>query len=221
MSKSGLGEIGELGDEGTCVVFFPEEQASQSAGAFEGTVYDTRSLAHKNRRHDFRHGQDRLGKHLPPRITARNAINPPQHMAQQLGFPDDVIFSTVYYNGQPVMPFTLLLHFSFAIVFSILFILLIQKWKQVGMAQGAVYGLIIWVAWHVILMLLFGTVPAPWDQPLRGALQRDSRPRRVGLVDCRSCVLPDQASEGQHAHLPRVIRFQVSRPEQKGPAHRN
>lgn len=101
----------------------------------------------------------------PPRITARNAINPPQHMAQQLGFPDDVIFSTVYYNGQPVMPFTLLLHFSFAIVFSILFILLIQKWKQVGMAQGAVYGLIIWVAWHVILMPLFGTVPAPWDQP--------------------------------------------------------
>ena len=33
------------------------------------------------------------------------------------------------------------------------------------MAQGAVYGLIIWVAWHVILMPLFGTVPAPWDQP--------------------------------------------------------
>lgn len=83
---------------------------------------------------------------FPPRTPARNAINPPQHMAQQLGFPDDVIFSTVYYNGQPVMPFTLLLHFSFAIVFSILFILLIQKWKQVGMAQGAVCGLIIWVA---------------------------------------------------------------------------
>ena len=102
---------------------------------------------------------------FPPRTPARNAINPPQHMAQQLGFPDDVIFSTIYYNGQPVMPFTLLLHFSFAIVFSILFILLIQKWKQVGMAQGAVYGLIIWVAWHVILMPLFGTVPAPWDQP--------------------------------------------------------
>lgn len=51
-------------------------------------------------------------ENIPPRITARNAINPPQHMAQQLGFPDDVIFSTVYYNGQPVMPFTLLLHFS-------------------------------------------------------------------------------------------------------------
>ena len=57
-------------------------------------------------------------------ITVSDAINPPQHMAQRLGFPDDVIFSTVYYNGQPVMPFTLLLHFSFAIVFSILLILL-------------------------------------------------------------------------------------------------
>ena len=28
VSKSGLGEIGELGDEGTCVVLFPEEQTS-------------------------------------------------------------------------------------------------------------------------------------------------------------------------------------------------
>lgn len=102
---------------------------------------------------------------FPPRAPERNAINPPQHMAQQLGFPDDLIFSTVYYNGQPVMPFTLFLHFSFAIVFSILFILLIQKWKQVGIGQGAIYGLALWVIWHVVLMPLFGTTPAPWDMP--------------------------------------------------------
>lgn len=158
---------------------------------------------------------------IPPRITARNAINPPQHMAQQLGFPDDVIFSTVYYNGQPVMPFTLLLHFSFAIVFSILFILLIQKWKQVGMAQGAVYGLIIWgcLACHPDAPVRHGS-RSVGPAPSRSTSARFSA-TSCGLVDCRSCVLPDQASEGQHAHLPRVIRFQVSRPEQKGPAHRN
>lgn len=102
---------------------------------------------------------------FPPRTIARNEINPPQHMAQQLGFPDDLIFSTVYYADQPVMWFTLCLHFIFAIVFSILFILLIQKWPKVAIAQGAVYGIILWIAWHVILMPLFGTVPAPWDQP--------------------------------------------------------
>ena len=62
--------------------------------------------------------------------------------------------------------FTLILHFSFAIVFSILFVALIQNYKQVAMGQGAVYGLVLWVVWHVILMPALGTVPAPWDQPL-------------------------------------------------------
>jgi putative membrane protein len=102
---------------------------------------------------------------FPPRTPARNAINPPQHMAQQLGFPDDLIFGTVTYNGNQIMPFTLLLHFTFAIVFSFLFILLIQNWKQVSMGQGVVYGLVLWVLWHIILMPLFGTTPAPWDRP--------------------------------------------------------
>ncbi len=102
---------------------------------------------------------------FPPRTIARNEINPPQHMAQQIGIPDDIVFSTVYYADQPVQWFTLILHFSFAIVFSILFILLIQKWKQVAVAQGAVYGIVLWIVWHVVLMPALGTVPAPWDQP--------------------------------------------------------
>ena len=103
---------------------------------------------------------------FPPRTPERDAINPPQHLAQQIGLPDDLIFWTVEYGGQPVMPFTLVLHFAFAIVFSILFIWLIQKWTQVAMWQGAIYGLVLWVVWHVVLMPALGTVPAPWDQPL-------------------------------------------------------
>lgn len=102
---------------------------------------------------------------FPPRTIERNEINPPQHMAQQIGIPDDIIFSTVYYADQPVAWFTLILHFSFAIVFSILFILLIQKWPQVALAQGAVYGIVLWIVWHVVLMPALGAVPAPWDQP--------------------------------------------------------
>jgi putative membrane protein len=102
---------------------------------------------------------------FPPRTPIRNDPNPPQHMAQQLGIPDDVIFGTVYYNGNPIMPFTLLLHFTFAIAFSFLFILLIQNWRKVAMGQGVVYGLVLWVLWHIILMPLLGTTPAPWDCP--------------------------------------------------------
>lgn len=102
---------------------------------------------------------------FPPRTIERNLINPPQHMAQQIGIPDDIIFSQVYFADQPVAWFTLILHFSFAIVFAILFIALIQKWPKVALGQGAVYGIVLWIAWHVILMPALGTVPAPWDQP--------------------------------------------------------
>lgn len=102
---------------------------------------------------------------FPPRTIARNEINPPQHLAQQIGIPDDIIFSKVYFADQPVAWFTLILHFSFAVVFAILFVALIQNWKQVAIGQGAVYGLVLWVVWHVVLMPALGTVPAPWDQP--------------------------------------------------------
>ena len=102
---------------------------------------------------------------FPPRTPERNAINPPQTMAMQLGVPEDVVFWKVMYGGQEVYPFTLLLHFSFAIVFSILFVWAVQKWQKVAMWQGMMYGLVLWVAWHVLLMPIVQTVPAPWDQP--------------------------------------------------------
>ena len=31
--------------------------------------------------------------------------------------------------------------------------------------QGAAFGIVVYVAFHVVLMPLMGTVPAPWDQP--------------------------------------------------------
>lgn len=35
---------------------------------------------------------------LPPRTIARNMTNPPQHMAEQLGFSDKLVHSFVYYS---------------------------------------------------------------------------------------------------------------------------
>lgn len=103
---------------------------------------------------------------FPPRTLARNAINPPQHMAEQLGISPDLIHSFVYYSqDQKVFWFTLVLHFSFAIAFSILFVFISQYWSKIGLWQGAAYGIFLWIAWHVILMPAFGTVPAPWNQP--------------------------------------------------------
>ena len=45
---------------------------------------------------------------FPPRTIARNLINPPQHMAMQLGIPKDLVESFVYYSqDQKVFWFTL------------------------------------------------------------------------------------------------------------------
>lgn len=101
----------------------------------------------------------------PPRTPIRNDPNPPQHLAQQMGFPDDLIFATATYNENVLMPFTLLLHFTFAIAFSFLFILLLQVFKQVAMGQGVVYGIVLWVVWHIIIFTILGTTPPPWECP--------------------------------------------------------
>lgn len=104
---------------------------------------------------------------FPPRTIARNLVNPPQHMAEQIGIPKKLIFSYVYFSqDQKVFWFTLVLHFSFAIAFSVLFVFISQYWAKIGLWQGVAYGLFLWFAWHIVIMPAFGTIPAPWNQPL-------------------------------------------------------
>lgn len=103
---------------------------------------------------------------FPPRTIARNLINPPQHMAMQLGIPKKLVESFVYYSqDQKVFWFTLLLHFSFAIAFSVVYVFISQYWPKIGMWQGTLYGIVLWVVWHIILMPAVGTIPATWNQP--------------------------------------------------------
>ena len=59
----------------------------------------------------------------------------------------------------------MILHFSFSIFFAALFIFIAQYWKAITLWQGAAYGIVIWIIWHIILMPAMGTVPAPWNQP--------------------------------------------------------
>ena len=105
-------------------------------------------------------------KIFPPRTLARDATNPPQELLQQLGVPYDVTHSYVYFStDQQVFVVALIIHFAFAIFFSFLFILLTQYKPKIAIFEGAIYGIVIWIAFHIIIMPLLGTVPAPWDQP--------------------------------------------------------
>lgn len=103
---------------------------------------------------------------LPPRTLARNATNPPQHLLEQFGMSSKAVHAFVYYStDQKVYFVALIIHFAFSIVFAALFIFLAQYWKNVTMGQGAIYGIVIWIAFHIIIMPAMGTVPAAWNQP--------------------------------------------------------
>ncbi|KRM06168.1 periplasmic secreted protein [Liquorilactobacillus ghanensis DSM 18630] len=103
---------------------------------------------------------------LPPRTLARNLTNPPQHLLEQIGFSAKTVHAFVYYStDQKVFYVALLMHFGFSIVFAALFLFLAQYWKITTLWQGAAYGIVIWIAFHLIILPALGTIPAPWHQP--------------------------------------------------------
>ena len=103
---------------------------------------------------------------LPPRTPVRNATNPPQQLLQQLGVPESVTHLSYTYNGNEGLPWiSFIVHFAFAIGFAVIYCVLAERFPQIKLWQGAAFGIVVYVGFHVILMPLMGTVPAPWDQP--------------------------------------------------------
>ena len=103
---------------------------------------------------------------LPPRTPERNATNPPQELLQQLGISESVTHLSYTYNGNEGLPWvSFIVHFAFSIGFAILYCVLAERFPQIKLWQGAAFGIFVYVAFHVVLMPLMGTVPPPWNQP--------------------------------------------------------
>lgn len=102
---------------------------------------------------------------LPPRTPERNATNPPQELLQQLGFSEQFTHQTYTYLGNDLPWVSFIVHFGFSIAFALIYCLVAEYWPAIKMWQGVVFGLVVWIAFHIILMPIMGTVPAPWDQP--------------------------------------------------------
>lgn len=102
---------------------------------------------------------------FPPRTPERNATNPPQSTLEMLGMSPDMSHTSVIYNGNELPIYSFIIHFSFAIFFALLYCLLAEVCKQVTLWQGAAFGIVVYVVFHVILMPAIGIVPAPWEQP--------------------------------------------------------
>ncbi|ADM96700.1 YagU family protein [Dickeya dadantii] len=102
---------------------------------------------------------------FPPRTPERDLTNPPQQLLQQLGMSFDLSHITYLFNGNPRPIMSFIMHFGFSITFTVLYCVAAEFWPRIKRWQGAFYGLVLWAVFHVVLLPLFGTVPAPWDQP--------------------------------------------------------
>lgn len=102
---------------------------------------------------------------LPPRTVARNLTNPPQELLQQMGIPAHITHLTYVYSGLHMPWVSFIIHFSFSIVFAIIYCILAERFPKITIGQGTVFGLAVWVAFHLIIMPIMGTVPPVWKQP--------------------------------------------------------
>lgn len=102
---------------------------------------------------------------LPPRTPERNATNPPQQLLEQLGFSTEFTHQTYSYLGNNLPWVSFVIHFSFSIVIALIYCYLAEIYPMIKMWQGVVFGVLMWIVFHIVIMPAFGTVPAPWNQP--------------------------------------------------------
>jgi periplasmic/secreted protein len=100
---------------------------------------------------------------FPPRTPVRNATNPPQTMLEWFGMSPEQSHTTVSFNLNDNLPiYSFIIHFSFAIVFALLYCIAAEYFPKIKLWQGAAFGLLVWIGAHVVFMPLLGWVPSPF-----------------------------------------------------------
>lgn len=97
------------------------------------------------------------------RSWQRNATNPPQTMLEWFGMSPEQSHTTVSFNLNDNLPiYSFIIHFSFAIVFALLYCIAAEYFPKIKLWQGAAFGLLVWIGAHVVFMPLLGWVPNPF-----------------------------------------------------------
>ena len=102
---------------------------------------------------------------FPPRTPARDATNPPQELLQILGIPSNVTHLTDSFSEHALPFVSFIVHYSFSIVIAIIYIILANKYSKITLGYGALFGIIIWIAFHLVIMPIMQVVPSPFEQP--------------------------------------------------------
>ena len=66
------------------------------------------------------------------------------------------------YNHYNPPIYSFIIHFSFAIVFALLYCIAAEYFPKIKLWQGAAFGLLVWIGAHVVFMPLLGWVPSPF-----------------------------------------------------------
>lgn len=102
---------------------------------------------------------------FPPRTPIRDETNPPQTILEQLGISKDISHFSYYFNENARPLFSIIVHFGFSFFFAWLYYWMSERFKWITTGYGALYGIIIYILFHVIIMPAIGTIPSPADQP--------------------------------------------------------
>ena len=83
-------------------------------------------------------------------------------MLEWFGMPHDTSHMMVTFsnNQLPIMSF--IVHFSFAIAFGLIYCIAAEYFPRIKMWQGAVFGIVVYIGAHVIVMPLLGWAPNPF-----------------------------------------------------------
>lgn len=68
-------------------------------------------------------------------------------------------------RGDELPYVSFIIHVGFAIALAIIYCEIAEVTPLITIAQGAVFGIVVWFAFHVVIMPAMGVVPAPWNQP--------------------------------------------------------
>lgn len=102
---------------------------------------------------------------FPPRTPVRDATNPPQQLLQHLGIPSDITHLTYHFSEHALPWVSFIVHYGFSIIIAIIYVFLATKYPKITLGYGALFGIFIWIAFHLIIMPMMHVVPSLFQQP--------------------------------------------------------
>lgn len=111
---------------------------------------------------------------FPPRnpnvfwpLDALSRVTPPQVWLDQIGAKTDLVYT---FSGVQLPLSIFIVHIGFSVVFGVMYCLLVEYFPKVKMYQGVVFGVVVYLLAHVLVMPLMGLTPPlselPFDENL-------------------------------------------------------